>query len=724
MGGGASGAPPHTGLRYRKFPQEVHSWLAETGLFARELYDGLAYWSNISNNGTDVVLDDSQFDPGHDFTRTGSAWNDVASPLGIDGAVQFTESDDFALELENSDGVTHWSKPGSDDALSGYVAIRYDAHPSSGLRTIVGNWASNSTSTWRLKINGTSGELRLGVVTDRLVEENVDSGYSLTPGEVYHIFWEINNQANEGELWVHDSRGAQVSYSSAQFSSASRQSSSGLHLGEHGMADVSSCNCTVDLLGFWTRELTGSERSVIVNGGSGVRFADVLLHPVPEDPGYRMDRVAGCFKGNTRHVFVGDSLMTSGAGRIPWGMLMGNKWENLTTITHGMATGALVKVVHEDYGTAGPIEVDSLNSWEVEGGAMHYGLPVANAHEVKGDPAALVPGDDMFFSIAIMNGHFTGETERFTKAGDSLSVRPIYRDAGAMQWPDYQLVETGGDASAVFGDFIGGEEDHAWMGSADLIVDANMTANPGFKLGQQFADDVDTNHVGKYMTMLGHTITRQGQVGPHWSMLGFRSWTYAGHGNNTASTGNKRYTTQELRHWLEATTVDANARHIFWLHCDTEDATVATNETNIRNFAQKVETACTDAGIDEWRVVVLVAYEHTRGVFSPDGQKKANQDLWVAAKNVSDDNGNVCVFSLHYAVDGIFMNGSPEAEAWLTEHGYTAFTYGSNTVDLVAQEGSDLLDFGEVHPKNENCAAFWASLVGKHLPDDSRTGGR
>ena len=72
--------------------------------------------------------------------------------------------------------------------------------------------------------------------------------------------------------------------------------------------------------------------------------------------------------------------------------------------------------------------------------------------------------------------------------------------------------------------------------------------------------------------------------------------------------------------------------------------------------------------------------------------------------------------SIFAATDEILFNG-PDAIPWLLYKGFDAFEFGSNSIDLVSFSNGDLLAEFDVHPKNEESAAFFAAVLGNVIHD-------
>jgi len=60
----------------------------------------------------------------------------------------------------------------------------------------------------------------------------------------------------------------------------------------------------------------------------------------------------------------------------------------------------------------------------------------------------------------------------------------------------------------------------------------------------------------------------------------------------------------------------------------------------------------------------------------------------------------------------MFFNGSQESIQWLTDHGFDAFEFGTNSMNLVDVSNGDLLDDYNIHPKSPEAAAFFSAILG------------
>jgi hypothetical protein len=81
-----------------------------------------------------------------------------------------------------------------------------------------------------------------------------------------------------------------------------------------------------------------------------------------------------------------------------------------------------------------------------------------------------------------------------------------------------------------------------------------------------------------------------------------------------------------------------------------------------------------------------------------------------AAFDLAQKNPSIAAASIYAATDGTLFTGT-SAVPWLLYHGFDSFEFGSNAINLVDFSNGDLLDIGNVHPKNPESAAFFSSIL-------------
>lgn len=673
----------------------------------------LGWWQFEPHPGGNEVLEDSNRE--HDLALLRGELAFVPSPFGIASAVAFGGEKDPALRLEGSGAAHHWARVPASGQLTGLAAFRLDERPTGGLRQrIIG-----VDDAWALDVVGAHGEVQLTVHEPETTE--IRTNAYLLPGREYVVLWLMADSVI-ARVWVYSAGGQLMEDRYATLPGDVVETDAELVIG--GLPESApSANVTLDMIAFWSRHLNGAEREFLINNGDVRRYADAAIDTdgVP-DPAYRLERVTGAFDSDYRHVFLGDSFVSPGrAGRIPQAMFNVREWTNLRTITCGLHDGeeTLIRTVTSSVGPENPRPINHANQQgcEYRGRATpgdRFGLPVHDAYELWADHDITEPEDGVIWRAELQNACFDdGATRRFTRAGDELSVRLLHRTASVDKLQLDRLRLTSGNQTTI-ARLRGGAPRQATTPMNALKVLDDMAGHPGWTVGTVDAGDL-TNAGGRVANILGFTAST-GRRGQHWSVLGHNSWTFSGHAINGESNGNKRYSTEQLRHWLAATTVNRDRTHLFWIHCDVEAANYGTMLSTLLALRDKIATACAAEDIGSWRLLVLIPYMHNRGALSVDGMRQANVDLRHAAHAVADLDSRVCAFSLYDATEGMLFDGSPAARNWLEEHGYRDFAYGRTAVDLVDETDGLLLDHVLVHPRGKAGATFFASLVADAIP--------
>ena len=207
--------------------------------------------------------------------------------------------------------------------------------------------------------------------------------------------------------------------------------------------------------------------------------------------------------------------------------------------------------------------------------------------------------------------------------------------------------------------------------------------------------------------------------------LGDSSWSHAGYGADEDpihGTGPyKQFSTDRLTAYLDVTTLDRDQPPLVVMLFDSETPiTQAQAKLDIEAACAAFRTALSAIGTPD-PVFWLVHMPRTGYGDAPSAAVEAERnEVWgralleVALENPTD----TAFTSIYVLTDGVKMNGSTEAEAWLTDNGKETITVGADPgteIDLLTGEGADLLDGSELHPKNGNSAAFFALIASESL---------
>lgn len=448
---------------------------------------------------------------------------------------------------------------------------------------------------------------------------------------------------------------------------------------------------------------------------------------------YKLERIGNMFTGNTRTIFFGDSLT------LPSRTRLGGVWEklyaydNLTARTLSIA-GPSAGGADPDHwsatlptaGTAGPNEVNA-NGGFVEGGtSVGYPLPVNRAYEWVPQVGATNPTGGKLVNFTILNSTMTDSLAgRFTTdASDNFEIRPIARwtTDSADMWTTYRLHDNSesGQSQGTGSVFINQANTEACAGFASHTITENMDGDPVFSISMFLDTDMDTGQVGNYLDLLGVTCWKD-TAGQHLSYIGDISWDWGQIGLDNAEVLNEKFfNTSRLQHWLQATNVNNEAKHVFLCHMNIEglgSTTEAEFLVDCENIALKVFNACKDALIFDFHVLFIVPYMHTDqdAQLSDAQMRTALEDLRDAARTTADNYSWVSVYSIYDITEGTFFNGAT-ANTWLTTNGYDSFDYSIYTgINLVSLYNGDLLDASEIHPRHQHTAAFFYKFVSDAL---------
>lgn len=368
----------------------------------------------------------------------------------------------------------------------------------------------------------------------------------------------------------------------------------------------------------------------------------------------------------------------------------------------------------------------------------YFALPVRFMEEIYFDNDASVVGPDgLMYRMSLANERFSlGEPGRFTDAGDELRYRMLY-------WappPEADLLadvtlRDGDDERAVVDLRQGarqlwsfGEDPNTRIGvpprprqinatNVDIAITNGVSADPAVTVSEGIEQAVGSNSYFHFAGGVFYQVdpeTNRRVPGLYYSYLSDDSWGYTGFGSDTPSMGpnNKVFSIEQLTHWLDVTTLDRDQRVVVIYYVEAEGASKDILKERMSNMLSQTQAACDAVGLTDVVQCIVLPHVHRVG--------QAPQELWLermirnrdAAYELASERPNVAAVSMFDATDGVLFDGSDEAKAWLLERGYDQFTYGDVTVDLVnGPDGGNLLDGIVLHPRDEDSAAFFASII-------------
>jgi hypothetical protein len=452
--------------------------------------------------------------------------------------------------------------------------------------------------------------------------------------------------------------------------------------------------------------MLGLAPAIPVLGGSGAVYNAVPLRSV--------------FNDDVRVLWFGDSFSVGASWRVSGASLM--TWPFTSEMT-GFTTGenrgtAVVFSTELDPGLA---RIRGANLWRLyQTGPeaeldLRFALPTWEAREYyiegSGEPAVDLV---RYEGRTILNG---GSLGRVFDPGDTFRVRPMFLQgqAGIPAAPrmyrsdtDEILIdpETPGPGDGRIGTFPRPLDVEA---DADGLYAFTLSAPPASGRGY-----IQTNG----FTLWEVDESRHRKPGLAWGYLADSSWSYRDFGRDTpAQTGvfSKTFSREQLADWFVATTLDTTRPVFVFYYFDVEDKPFDVARDHIRDMVEQTEDAAADAGVHAVHHCFVVPHMHlVSGLGFEPAQFGIITDAAVAVAQARSD---MSVISIFDAMNGVFLNGSPEARAWLLANGHDHFVFGNRSIDYLSEEiGGDLLDAPRLHPNSEvDGALLYAWYAGRAI---------
>jgi hypothetical protein len=639
-----------------------------------------------------------------------------------------------SIQVNNSVAPFHWSTAWTGMTFSTFHLVRSPL-AAGAPQSIAGRWPDDETGTWRMRVVPTAaGEAmyraEIGTSAGTVVLE--------MPAPIEQWAWlflAIDTDGLTASLELRDLAGEVVDSVTTELPDVPQVAITPLTLGRGIGENTGGVEVRMDIVAGWPTVLDDANRRATVDADGPTRYIEFMGWRGFGDPGRNMERVGGIVTGDRRHVVVGDSFaFAAGWNRVFPAILRVRRFEPFVGLAAGVrSVHTLIKSepLFEDPGPLNPRGIGQQTQYQCEwiGGtspADVYGLPTNVVTELRGHPGAIVPPDGGLMQFTVANGGMaSGETGRFSRAGDRVAWRLVHRRTSdaVSPLPSVRLTDLADEASVTV-DLTAGlpreaaTTPHALITEvpADGVTRATMReATPGdFAAGPE--------RFGTLASVMAWRVGPDGErlPGQYYTSLHDSSWSWQDFGRDVESripSPLKSISKQQLVTWLTATTLDPEQPLAFWWYVDTEDRAEASLQSMMRSAFDMADAACAEAGLP--RPVHLAVVPH---LHQTTGEKTRDQ-LWEifdryqrALDSIVDDPAydHVARYSIFEATDGVMFDARPESIAWLAANGYDAFSYGTVTADLTTE--GPLLDQFDAHPQDPISAAFFASFVGAAIP--------
>ncbi len=210
-------------------------------------------------------------------------------------------------------------------------------------------------------------------------------------------------------------------------------------------------------------------------------------------------------------------------------------------------------------------------------------------------------------------------------------------------------------------------------------------------------------------------VDEQGErkQGLYYNFIGDGSWSYTGFGCDTEGSGtlDKKFSLEQFTHWLDVTTLDREQPTLFMWFLAPEQLAYNSAFNKMVDMIDQADISAELVGLSSVNHLIVIAplFDLTDDI---ELSKEYIRYQHEAAFDIANLRPNVSAASLFSATDEVLFDGV-NAIPWLLYHGFDNFEFGSNSIDLIADTNGDLFDSWVVHPRSENAAAFFASILGE-----------
>lgn len=481
------------------------------------------------------------------------------------------------------------------------------------------------------------------------------------------------------------------------------------------------------------------------DGASRGRVGSVNLH-----------RVKVLLDGDVRTVWIGDSwCRMSRADRLPYGALAVWPIDNVSAVCLGFkGGGGTGRATNYTSGPGALVDVNAARSWVTEtndGEPAHFALPVNDMTRVIGESGLVLTGSGLtegrVQAFGINNSRFA-ETDHgpFSAPGESFLARLLYY-APAHAEDLLERVELEDSLGGVLGPVLlrtgarpkwhlGGDPE---SGPAVDAIPSQINAaaedvplGQNLSLGPQLAvlESPASPLVGSedYWFYAGAAFWRVDAAGgrePGYYHTGLAqdSWSFAGLADDRESTGGKVYSDEQLRHWLDVTTLDRAQTPIVIFHVATEAKPYSVIEGSVRRILERYREAFASIGTVPPRFLLVGSYVH---IINPNSLAESLvyiEQLDSLYADLAASEPDCAYFSLSVATDNTLFSTDAEggpgtqqaARDWLDTHGWSTITYGGTAYTLSSDDNGGLdgvLTADGLHLSAAPAAAFYAKLLG------------
>ena len=453
-----------------------------------------------------------------------------------------------------------------------------------------------------------------------------------------------------------------------------------------------------------------------------------------------INQIAKMLRSDVRVICIGDSYSTAYWSRV--GMAGLRVWPipRISAIGGGSGNGPTIIQTNS---TCSPYETilsaDPLGyTVDRQSDTTHFfSLPIRGIKEIytSNDFSVNDKTGNLFQLNLNVEELGTGVHGSFSESDDILRFRFLYRSPFDPQnQPESLLIKDGNETVLSFdprndarklwhlNETPNGTGRTAISSQLNAVAIDTSAVNQLEELCRMYiAQDIPLQNTNAYFQLAGGVYYHADEIGDpvdglYFSSIADNSWSYAGFGSDTegTSTHDKQFSLEQFTYWLDVTTLKRDQPVLFVWMFNVEVLGISAMRQQHVDMIDQADAAIDHVGISQSYHLIITPHMYN---FSDGGDKahaymQQHQDI---ATELSKTRENVATISIYSATDGILFNGTNVANDWLIDHGFDAFEFGSNIVNLSDKYYGNLLDSWVNHPKNEDSAAFFAAILGNEI---------
>ncbi|HCK93823.1 MAG TPA: hypothetical protein DHW71_12570 [Gammaproteobacteria bacterium] len=209
------------------------------------------------------------------------------------------------------------------------------------------------------------------------------------------------------------------------------------------------------------------------------------------------------------------------------------------------------------------------------------------------------------------------------------------------------------------------------------------------------------------------------EEGFYYNYVSDDTWQYEGFGCDTegSDTHDKKFSLEQFTYWLDVTTLSKAQPTVFLWYLAPEGVDYETALEQMTNMINQANEASNLVGLHSVQHFLVISHLYKfSGSNNVEQWRQYVMNQQDAAFDIATTRDDVSAGSIFEATDQVLFSG-PSAIPWLEEHGFNVFEYGSNSINLIDFSSGDLLDTLDVHPKNPESGAFFATILSEIIRD-------